>query len=199
MSSSIVTLLPAVVGVSLTAVMLRLALSLALLTAVLPPKALGSVVPPAVPVVLSQARKVMEGLPLAVLLTLALGTKRMLSVASSRRAALPRSTFLPVVALKAVHAPPPILYCHTPRVLSTLVTAMALGAVAGPTTSTSVMLPLATRADTRVPVLLASGTSSAMLVKAGVALASSTGASLTALTVSVTVAVPDDRLPSLAV
>ena len=47
---------PAVVGVSLTALTVIVAVSSAALTAVLPPLAKGLVVPPALPVLLSQAR-----------------------------------------------------------------------------------------------------------------------------------------------
>ena len=92
---------------SLTAVTVRLAVSVALLTAVLPPIASGLVVPPAVPALLSHARKLIDGLPLAVLLTLALGTKRMRSFVPSSRAALPRFASWPVEALKAVQLPLP--------------------------------------------------------------------------------------------
>ena len=77
---------------------------------------------------------------------------------------------------------------------------MASGAVAGDTTSVSVMVPSITNAATVAPVLDPPSTSSAMVVAAGAPLMFSTGRSFTAPTVIVTVAAELlMRLPSLAV
>src|SRR4051812_20295190 len=63
-------------GASLTAVTLMLVVALCALNAVVPPLTVVSAVPPAVPVLRSQARKVRLGTPPRLLFQLAFGRKR---------------------------------------------------------------------------------------------------------------------------
>ena len=143
--------------------------------ALVPPTVVITAYVPAVPLVLSQAPKVTVAVPFQ----LPVGTKRRLSAASSSKP-LPE---LPPLKSTAVQEPEASLYCHTPLLLSTAVTYTASKAVV----STSVTEALTTMVAMVVPVLLASRTSSMMLVSAGLCAASSTGASLMAVTLVVSV------------
>ena len=139
------------VGASLTAVTLMAIVSVAALKAEVPPLLLASATLPAVPLVLSQARKVSVALPLQSVA----GTKRTLYVVSSRRAVV--SDGVP----KATHeAPPLMLYCQVPLLLSTAVTAMA-----STSTSPSAMAPAGMRLAMVSPTALA--VSSTMVASAG--------------------------------
>src|SRR5271157_4115609 len=95
-----------------------LALAVALLKAVVPPFAMASAVPPAVPLVWSHAWKL---IPLATVpFQLGLGTKRAYVLASAAKS----SALLALGEPKLVQLPPPlVLYCQVPFVLSTAVTA----------------------------------------------------------------------------
>ena len=157
------------VGASFAAVTAMLAVSVVAENALVPPTVPIATYVPAAPPVLSQAPK----LTLAVPFQLAVGTKRRLSVASS-------SNPLPALAVKssAAHAPAPTLYCQVPWALSTAVTYTASTAVV----STSVIEASTTIAAIVVPVLAPSVTSSIIAVRDGLCAASSTGASLTAVT-----------------
>ena len=162
-------------GASFTAVTVIALLNVALLNAVLPPLLLASAVPPAVPLLWSQARRLSPFVTLP--FQFAFGTKRtqLLASVASRRA---------VVALgvpKAVQlAPASVEYCQAPLLLSTAVTATPRSAAL----STSLTCP-AISADTSVPALLAASS----FIDVRLLAPASTGASLTALTLMLAVSV----------
>ena len=135
-------------GASLTAVTVMLLLATVLLKALLPPLTLVLALLPALPLVRSQARKLM---PLTTApFQLAAGAKR----TRVRVSAASSMALVAVTALKAVQLLPPLSeYCQMPLVLLTAVTAMPDSAPA----SASLTRP-AISADTSVP-LSATGSS----------------------------------------
>ena len=173
-------------GASLTAVTVMPALAVAVENALVAPLVVVSAVAPALPLVWSQARKVIP--PARAPFQLASGTKRTEVLAS----AASRIAFTAVGAANAFHAPPLlVVYCQVPLLLFTVVTAMPAAAAL----SASVTWP-AISADTRVPLSLAG--SSLMLFR--LFAPASTGASLTAVTLTVRVLGEASRsTPPLAV
>src|SRR5262245_12564248 len=166
-------------GVSLTAVTVRLDVSVVVLNGVVPPLVLTSAVPPFVPAVRSQARNVIAGW--IVPLKSAAGTNRIRVRASaeSNRALVtdnePRAFQL---------VPPLVENCQVPFAASAAVAAIPSSAAE----STSVIgspPALAIRSITRVPVLPVA--SSRMAASDELPLLSRTGASLTGVTLIVNV------------
>src|SRR5437764_421378 len=106
----------------------------------MPPFTVVLAVLPATPLVMSQARKVRLTVPLQ----LVLGTKRIIFVGPSRRAA-------PTLGARKASqvAPASVEYCQAPFVLSTAVTAMA--STAALSNGTSVIEPLTMMAATVFP------------------------------------------------
>ena len=135
---------PLAMGASLTAVTVMPAAAVALLNALVPPLVEVSAVLPAMPLVASQARKVM---PLPTLpFQSALGTKRTYVLEGSAASSL---AMLAVGVPKAVQVERPLVeYCQLPLLLSTAMTAMPLLAPA----SASLTLP-AIRLATLTPWL----------------------------------------------
>ena len=170
-------------GASFTGLTVIELLNAAPLKAVLPPLLLVSAVPPAVPLVWSQARQIR---PLVTLpFQLAFGTKRTQVLASD---ASKRAVLAPGVPKAVQLAPASVEYCQAPLLLSTAVTAMPLSAPL----STSLTCP-AINADTSVPGLLAAPS----LIGARLFAPFSTGASLTAATEMLRVPVLLFATPSL--
>ena len=153
-------------GASFSAVMLMDAVSVTVLKAAFVPLLVVSAVAPVVPLLSSQARKVI----VALAIESPLGTYRMLSVKFSRRAAAA------VGEPKAIQ-PLPVLYCQVPLVLS-----VAMTAIDSTAPSLSVTDPSTTMKATVLPVGLL--LSSVRAVSVGVASAR-TGASLTIFTIMV--------------
>src|SRR6185437_22440 len=113
-------LAPLSTGASLTAATLMVGEVVALLKAVVPPLVLVLAMLPGVPVLRSQARRVMLLVPFQS----ALGVKRMTVVASAASSRADESVGEP----KACQVVPSSVYCQVPWLLSTAVTAMPVSA-----------------------------------------------------------------------
>jgi hypothetical protein len=135
------------VGASLTGVTVRLAVSLALLKALEPPVPPGGITTycPAVPLLWSQARKVMASLKAP--LRSPKGSRRIWSFEPSRRASSLALLLIRSARMVSQLNPPSRLYCQVPSEVFSAVMAMASTAPSGP-----VMLPSTTRAATVIPV-----------------------------------------------
>src|SRR5262249_23676310 len=150
-SSSVVTVLLAPCGASLTLLTVRLELAVAELKAVVPPFVVVLAVPPLAPLLWSQARNVIPVATVPFQLAAGKNRTRVLASAASSRADAVEGV------PNASHVEPPlIVYCHDPCVLSAAVTAIPDRAPK----SESVTSP-ATSADTSVPEFV---TSSSLIV-----------------------------------
>ena len=147
--------------------------SVAVLNAVVPPLVeTSTAVSPSLPEVWSQARTVIVAPPLKS----ASGTKRMSASGASNTAELSET------APKAVQLAPPLVeYCQVPLASSTPMTATPSSAPESASEIGSPPAPVARIADTVSPA--GATVSSSIAVRTGEPESSSTGASLTALTV----------------
>ena len=163
-----------------TAWRIRLAVSVADEKAVVPPFVLVSTLFPAVPLVRSQARKVMA-VPRFAVEPVLCRYRRVLASAASSRALLLLTvpTWLQVV-------PPLVVYHQVPWLVSVAVSAMPVTAPVSGSVMLAMPLPRPTSCETRVPALtplVGAALAADCVVSAGDLLASSTGASFTGVTV----------------
>ena len=162
------------VGASLTAVTVSEAVSLAVLKALVPPVAVMTAYWPSMPLVWSQARKVMASLTVPA--NSPKGISRSWAVGPRSRAN--SFVWLPISSALIVshEVPPSRLYCQVPRLV--LRPVMAIASTAAP--SGSVMLPSTTSEATVTPLGLVAP--SRTLPSIGLAVESRTGASFTLVT-----------------
>ncbi len=158
-------------GAWFTGLTSMLASSVSALNAERPPPSPGSAVSPAVPVVLSQARKVNVAVPIHS----SFGTNLILSASFSKMAASEKSAAAPVSSLRSVQVSPSSAeYCQVPSVLSTPVTAMASGTGSSSSASSSVTEPFITISEMLLPSV--SGWSVHIMESLGDCSASNSGA-----------------------
>ena len=177
------------VGASLTAVMLTSAVSVWLLKAVLPPVAVMTVYWPSLPLVWSQARKVIASLTEPV--RSPNGISRNCAVGPSSNANSLVVLLIRFASIVSQLVPPLRLYCQLPRLVLSPV--IAIASTAEP--SLSVMLPSTTRSATVTPLGLVAPSRTRPMLGLGAVL--SAGALLTAMPVIDFVPVTAAATPSL--
>ena len=169
------------VGASSAAVTVRVALSLAALNAVAPPVAEMATYCPSLPVLRSQARKVIASF--SVPFRSPKGSRRRRAAGPSSRASSLVEALIAAASIVSQLEPPSRLNCQVPRPVPSAV--IAIASAGGP--SGSARLPSTSSEATVVPPGFAAP--SGTLPSAGVALGSSSGASFTAVTVIVAMSV----------